>query len=368
MYDVLIVGGGLAGLINAIQLSKAGIKVGVIEKNEYPFHRVCGEYISNETLPFLQSIGFNPFSFGAVSIKRFWLTAPKGTELKMDLDLGGFGLSRYVLDEKLYELAVKNGADFYLKTTVQSIEKEGDIFICKTATTGDLYAKIVIQAHGKRSNLDKERRFFKQRSPYLGVKYHLKTDFPDDMIALHNFKDGYCGISRIEDGKYCLCYLTTRENLKTYGTIEAMEENVLKKNLFLKTILNQAEFLYESPKVINEISFSPKALIENDILMCGDSAGMIAPLCGNGMAMAIHSGKILSDLLIQHFDKQIDTHQLHQKYLQTWGRHFRFRLSLGRTVQQFFGNPLMTEMFVQFFKHNPFMAAQVVKQTHGKIF
>jgi flavin-dependent dehydrogenase len=367
MYDVLIVGGGLAGLINAIQLSKAGIKVGLIEKNEYPFHRVCGEYISNETLPFLQSIDFDPFNHGAVSIKRFWLTAPKGTELKMDLDLGGFGLSRYVLDKKLYELALKNGADFFLKTSVQSVEKEGENFVCKTEK-GDLRAKIVIQAHGKRANLDKERPFFKQRSPYLGVKYHLKMDFPDDMIALHNFKDGYCGISRIEDGKYCLCYLTTRENLKNCGTIQAMQDTILKQNPFLKSIFNHAEFLYETPKVINEISFAPKALIENDILMCGDSAGMIAPLCGNGMAMAIHAGKILSELLIQHFDKQIDKKQLHQKYLQTWNEHFRFRLWFGRTVQQFFGNPLMTETFVKFFKYNSLLAQQVVKQTHGKSF
>ena len=78
MYDIIIIGGGLAGLVNAIFLSKAGIKVALFEKNTYPFHKVCGEYISNETLPFLQKLGLNPFDFGAVALKDFRLTSPKG--------------------------------------------------------------------------------------------------------------------------------------------------------------------------------------------------------------------------------------------------------------------------------------------------
>lgn len=368
LYDVLVVGGGLAGLVSSIRLSQAGLKVGVVEKNEYPFHRVCGEYISNETLPFLKSIGFDPFTHGAVSIQHFWLTSPNGSQLRMPLDLGGFGLSRYLLDEKLYQLALKQGVIFYLKTNVLEIKKEGEIFSCQTSGKGELQAKLVIEAHGKRSNLDKDRAFFKKRSPYIGVKYHLKTNFPNDLIALHNFKDGYCGISRIEDDKYCLCYLTTRENLKENNTIEIMEEKVLKKNPFLKEIFENSTFLYDAPKVINEVSFAPKTLIEHDVLLCGDSAGMIAPLCGNGMAIAIHSAKILSDLIIQYSDNHINKQEMYQKYQAEWNKHFKFRLWLGRTVQQFFGNPLLTDTFVNFFKYSPFLAKQVVRQTHGKEF
>jgi flavin-dependent dehydrogenase len=367
-HEVLIVGGGLAGLTNAIKLAQSGLNVGLIEKNEYPFHRVCGEYISNETLPFLRSLGFDPFQYGAVAIKRFWLTSPKGSELNMDLDMGGFGLSRYVLDEALYRLALAKGVSFYLKTNVLNIIKEEEKFICYTDGKGELSAKLVISAHGKRSNLDKERAFFQQRSPYIGVKYHIKTDFPNDLIALHNFKDGYCGISRVEDDKYCLCYLTTRENLKQYKTIEVMQEQILKQNRFLKDILENATFCYDAPKVINEISFSPKTLIDNDILMCGDSAGMITPLCGNGMAMAIHSSKILSNLIIQYFDNQINKDSLYKNYQLHWNKYFRFRLAIGRTVQHFFGSPVLTELLVRFFKHNHFLAKQLVRQTHGEIF
>ncbi|MEM1123715.1 MAG: FAD-dependent oxidoreductase, partial [Bacteroidota bacterium] len=71
MYDVAIIGGGLAGLVNAVHLSKAGVKVLVLERNTYPKHKVCGEYVSKEVLPYLESIGIHPFQMGATSIDKF---------------------------------------------------------------------------------------------------------------------------------------------------------------------------------------------------------------------------------------------------------------------------------------------------------
>jgi len=48
-YDAAIIGGGLAGLALSIQLSKKGYRVILFEKEQYPFHKVCGEYISMES-------------------------------------------------------------------------------------------------------------------------------------------------------------------------------------------------------------------------------------------------------------------------------------------------------------------------------
>ena len=67
-HQVIIIGGGLAGLVNAIHLGKKGINVLLIEKNEYPKHKVCGEYISKEVLPYLSYLGIDPFDHGAVDI------------------------------------------------------------------------------------------------------------------------------------------------------------------------------------------------------------------------------------------------------------------------------------------------------------
>ncbi len=71
--DIAIIGAGLSGLISAILLNRYGFEVTVIEKKVFPFHRVCGEYVSNEVLPFLESLAIpvrelNPSSINLLAI------------------------------------------------------------------------------------------------------------------------------------------------------------------------------------------------------------------------------------------------------------------------------------------------------------
>jgi len=55
-YDIAIIGGGLAGLSLAILAADASYKVALVEKENYPFHKVCGEYISLESYNFLMRL------------------------------------------------------------------------------------------------------------------------------------------------------------------------------------------------------------------------------------------------------------------------------------------------------------------------
>ncbi len=369
--DILIIGGGLAGLCNAICLSQAGLNVHVIEQKTYPAHKVCGEYISNETLPFLQSIQINIAELRPSRISRLMLSSPSGSSVSLPLGLGGFGLSRYTLDHFLYMHALQYGVRFSLNERVDSIVFHDDRFTVQLASGRFEKSKIVIAGYGKRSNLDKflQRPFISKRSPYVGVKYHIRTDFPRDLIALHNFEGGYCGISAIENGQYCLCYLSNRNNLKEAGSIEALEELILKKNPYLKHILENSEFLYDKPLVINEISFESKKPVENHLLMCGDAAGMITPLCGNGMAMAIHSAKLLSGLIIRYYNNpDFGRDHLEHYYQKEWNRLFASRISRGRRIQQLFGRKTISNLTIQSLRFLPPVASMIVKSTHGKPF
>src|SRR5687767_13939717 len=93
-YDVGIIGGGLAGLSASIVLAKAGYSVILFEKETYPFHKVCGEYISLESWDFLISLGLQLDSLNPPLINNLLLTSPDGSLLKQKLPLGGFGISR----------------------------------------------------------------------------------------------------------------------------------------------------------------------------------------------------------------------------------------------------------------------------------
>jgi 2-polyprenyl-6-methoxyphenol hydroxylase-like FAD-dependent oxidoreductase len=259
-----MIGGGLAGLAAALDLAGRGYRVAVVERKQYPFHKVCGEYVSNEVLPYLRRLHADPAALAPAAITKFLLSSPGGRILTAPLDLGGFGVSRYALDDFLYQLAVARGVTFYLKSTVTDVafDPAADRHRVTLADGRALTARVVLGTYGKRANLDRQlqRPFFSRRSPYLGVKYHLRLPgFPRDVIALHNFADGYAGISAIEADKLCFCYLTTRQNLRQHGTIAGMEREVLARNPRLREILGSAERLYPQPEVINEISFAPQA-------------------------------------------------------------------------------------------------------------
>src|SRR3954468_2456977 len=91
-YDVVITGGGLAGLAAAIVLGKQGYRVALFEKDRYPFHKVCGEYISFESWNFLAGLGLPLEKWNLPRIDALMLSAPGGTALRHSLPMGGFGI------------------------------------------------------------------------------------------------------------------------------------------------------------------------------------------------------------------------------------------------------------------------------------
>lgn len=367
-FDVVIIGGGLAGLCNAIHLSKFNKKVLLIEKNEYPKHKVCGEYISNEVVPYLKFLDINPFDFGAVKIDNFQLSTTNNKLISAKLPLGGFGISRYQFDFVLSEKAKENGVSI-LQDSVINVDFKNDFFSTETKENQKFSSKIVIGAFGKRSLLDvkMERKFIQKKSPYLGVKIHVKGGFPENVVALHNFIGGYCGVSKVENDTINLCYITNFSSFKKYKNIDDFQEQVVFKNHFLKEMFQNSKAVFENPLTISQISFETKNPIENHILMCGDSAGMIHPLCGNGMSMAIQSAQIASTLILGFLDEKIKTrNELEKKYLREWNKNFKWRLKVGHFIAMLFRNDRIAVVLLHVLKKLPFLLPIIIRQTHGK--
>lgn len=373
IFDVGIVGGGLAGLSLSILLAQKKYKVILFEKEKYPFHRVCGEYISLESWEFIQNLGLNLSELNLPIIKKLIVSSPNGKCVNANLDMGGFGISRFFIDNELKKIAIKNGVNILEETKINDIVFNDERFEIKYKSESATCA-IVAACFGKRSNLDvKWSRDFIKKKPgklnnYIGVKYHIKAPVPVDTIALHNFKNGYCGISKVEGDIYCLCYLTTAQNLKNNNSIKEMEQNILYQNPFLKKIFTESEFLFKEPVTISQISFERKSLVENHVLMLGDAAGMITPLCGNGMSMALHSSKVASGCIDLYLNKKIARYEMENQYRQQWKNKFGKRLKAGRIIQKMFGKELTTNMFISLLKPFPFLVNKIVKATHGKEF
>jgi len=360
-------------LAASILLRQQSYNVILFEKESYPFHKVCGEYISMESWNFLLSLGLPLADWNLPKINTLRLTAPNGSLFSTPLPLGGFGVSRYKLDGELAAIAKRIGVHVLEKTKVEEVERKDNFFV--HFRQQQIEATLCFAAFGKRSNLDvKWSRTFLQHqgqrlNNFIGVKYHLKTDWPQQTIGLHNFENGYCGISQIEDQKVCLCYLTRADNLKGNGnSLQQMEENVLSRNPFLRKIFEKSEVEQAFPVTISQISFAAKTKVEKGILMLGDTAGMITPLCGNGMSIALHTAKIAAALADNFLKGQLSRSSYEQAYQQQWQQAFASRLRTGRMLQRFFGHNSISNLFVSSFKRFPFLAQPVIRLTHGEPF
>ena len=367
-FDVIIVGGGLAGLTSAIHLSSRKKRVLLIEKNEYPKHKVCGEYISNEVLPYLNSLGINPINEGAKQITKVHISTTKSNLIKGELPLGGFGMSRYFLDNLLVKKAHLNGVQI-LKDTVDSIHFKKDSFTITTKSSGVFQSKITIGAFGKRSSLDQKmkRKFIQKKSPYLAVKIHVKGVFPENLVALHNFKGGYCGVSKVEDNAINVCYITEYRSFKKHKNITDFQEQVVFKNKHLRKIFKETSPVFEKPLTISQVSFQTKNPVEDHIIMCGDTAGMIHPLCGNGMGMAISSARLASVRILQFLNGEIKTREgLEKQYLRDWNKEFKIRLKAGHFIAWLFRNQTISQIAYSILKRIPSLLPKMIKFTHGK--
>jgi len=367
-FNVIIVGGGLAGLASATHLSKKGLSVLLIEKHEYPKHKVCGEYISNEVLPYLNALDFNPFDYGAKNIVDFTLSTPGSRSITTKLTTGGFSISRYCIDWELSKKAKQYGAEI-LHVNVTDIQFKNNQFKVFTNQNKQYTSELVIGSFGKRSNLDVQmsRDFIQKPSPFLGVKAHYKGDFPEDAVGLHNFEGGYCGVSKVENDHINVCYIADFKSFKEYKNIDDFQQKVLSQNKYLKKVFDTYELAFEKPLSISQVSFSEKQPVENHILMCGDSSGMIHPLAGNGMSMAIRAAQMASQKILKFKSGKIKSRaDLEIQYTEVWNKEFSSRLKSGHIIARLFRLGFFSELLMILLKTFPFILPNIIKQTHGK--
>ncbi len=364
--DVLIVGAGLSGLSLAILLAKQNKKVVLVEKKDWPQHKVCGEYVSLESWPFLEALGIPLSSFNLPIIKNLQITSLQNKILSTKLPLGGFGISRYLLDNELMKIAKQVGVQIFSNSVVDAIIQNE--YGYKISIKENIFeSKFVVGAYGKHS----VPHFYNSKpvtQNFVGVKYHIQSHFSKDAIALHNFKGGYAGISAIENNLHCLCYMINSKYIKESGGIQAAELQILKQNKHLKSVMDGAVHCWEKPVTISNIYFGKRILQHHNILYSGDAAGAIPPLAGNGMSLAFRSANVLQSLLLQFFESKIDKSQLFKMYETQWNKEIGNTIKQGIMFQKMFGNPLVMNASIWALHLFKALHPAIIKQTHGKPF
>ena len=369
-YDALIIGGGLAGCSAALQLAGRGKRVLLLEKQRYPAHKLCGEFLSVEVLAMFERLGVREavWQAGARPIDHTLITTTGGAVFESALPGTALGLSRYTLDRLLFEQARNAGAEACDGISVRAVEGSFEEGFAVTASEGVFEARLVLGAYGKRSLLDRklDRPFLNTRSPFVAFKAHYEGIALPDVIELHGFPGGYCGLSHVEQGRTNACWIAREATLKEAGgTPEAMIEHALMQNPALAGRFRAMERVTERFVAVSQITFVSKGAFAGDVCMIGDTAGMIAPMCGDGMAMALRSAEMAAPLVAAYLEGRADAASFREHYARAWQREFGVRMRLGRWMHHAYCRPAVARLGVGAVRRMPGLGRWLIRKTRG---
>ncbi len=297
-FDVIVAGGGPAGSSAAITAARDGARVLLLERGGLPRHKVCGEFVSPESLNILRGLlGSEDALQAAPRIERARVVFARDV-LEAPVRPPALSVSRYQLDALLWDAAARAGADARQQVEVQRVAPDGRRFRV-AASAGEFSATAVINASGRWSRVSGvSARSSKAR--LLGLKAHFRAPNIADFAGtttLYVFRGGYCGVQPVlsPDGIGVL--------LNACALVDASAAASLAQALALHPALAAAARDWQpvmGPVTTSPLLFgTPRPVDENGVLLAGDAAGFIDPFVGDGIAIALASGALAGGCCIE---------------------------------------------------------------------
>ncbi len=360
-YDLIVVGGGPGGTSTAITAAREGWRVLLIERGRFPRHKVCGEFVSTESLNLLTwLLGDSQPDLlqGSVQLSETRLFLD-GRTVRVPVDPPAASIARYDLDLALWNAAEKSGATTLQETTVQRIEGEAPFRVATSA--GEFCGRTVINASGRWSNLGAADNHF-NGVRWLGLKAHFYGAV-EPSVDLYFFQDGYCGLQpvRAPDGTTVLnaCALVRP------GEVSTLDE-VLSRHPLLES---RSRFWTAA---IPPVSTFPVILrdpvpVSGSVLNAGDAAGFVDPFVGDGISLALRGGNLAASKLLPHLSNAATLKQSLEAYTQAYRRSLRPVYRNSSLLRRFLGVPRSLRVaLLAACETSPRLARYLVEATRSK--
>ncbi|HWR36656.1 MAG TPA: FAD-dependent oxidoreductase [Clostridia bacterium] len=359
--DLAVVGGGPAGAACAITAARAGASVLLLEQGQLPRHRVCGEFISPESLNLLATL-LGPES-------RLLSDAPRITSARIlvngnifaaPIEPAAASIPRHELDTALWHAAQSAGVDARLQTTVESIAP-GRLFTIKTAAR-TFRARSVVNATGRWSRFPRAalRKAYERAvgSKWIGIKAHFSEVNPSASCDLYFFDGGYCGVQPVGESRLNVCAMVRADVGASMQDFFTLHPELARRSQQWHALM--------APVTTSPLLFAPAEPDENGILFAGDAAGFIDPFVGDGIALALAGGALAAECLTPFCAAQVTLHEAVEHYRQSYksrfGRVFRNASLLRRLIS---APPRMRTALIYGLRI-PAVARWAVASTRGK--
>jgi len=389
-YDVIIIGGGPAGCSAAARLASSGLRVILLEKSRMPRQKLCGEFITSECFPTLERLGVMEtlLAQGAQRINRLSLVAGNGRRVEAPVSeisdkAYALSLSRARFDHVLFESARQAGALCLERYSVKRCLYEGgrvsgvEAMSLADGKTLRFDATLVVDASGRgsRVSLSKSDRVGGSRgSRPFALKAHLKgVEGISDQVELYFFPGGYGGLSAIEDGLANLCFITDEGTLKRAGgdPLSVLRQTVLSNSLARERLAGAqavGKWVSGGPLIFGRRT--PAA----DVIAIGDAGGMIDPFTGTGIQIALRSGELAADAIIESLGSNLigpglarvphrmsTSRGVLSRYAERYELEFSKRMKVARFLRAPAFSPRMAGIFGRVLSASPRLARAVLR-------
>lgn len=358
--DVAIVGAGPGGSTLAALLAMRGVSVALIDRDTFPRDKLCGEFLSYDALPIVEALGVD---LGDAPFIDRCRVVSRNRAYEFAFPHAARGVSRMKLDELLFRKAIASGAVACDGQTATTVEQHRVV-----TDRGTINARVVAGAWGRWGRFDQQldRAFVHDRTHRnFGFKrhYRCRADTPvrERVIELYSFTRGYLGVSDVEDGITNICGLVHADRLAGHkGKWDSFIEMIRAEEPRLEAMYRgfeptQEQFLSSEPVI-----FRSRSAVEGGIFMIGDASGVLDPLTGNGMAMAIQSAAVAAPyILCALTDRSAENH-----YREEHRRMFGKRIGWSRRVAALLSRPAMLDQALRLAK-TPAFGAFLLRHTRA---
>ncbi|HEX7708262.1 MAG TPA: NAD(P)/FAD-dependent oxidoreductase [Thermoanaerobaculia bacterium] len=348
--DVAIIGAGPAGSTLAALLAGRGTSVALIDRDVFPRDKLCGEFLSWDALPVMEPLGVLAAidAAGSARIRRCRVIGSKRIQ-EIEFPHEARGVSRVLLDHLLLQTATKAGATRLDGWTAGSLLNDG-VEITRDGEVREVRAKVIVGAWGRWGRFDQQlgRAFVRERTRrHFGFKRHYisATSSRDSAsIELYSFRDGYLGVNDVEGGITNICGLVHVSRLAGHkGRWDAFIDTLRQEEPRLEALYGehlpvQADFLSSDPVI-----FRARSAVERGVFMIGDAAGIIDPLTGNGMAMAIQSALLAAPKILGVLKNPVRRAAIEERYRESHRRFFARRIAWSRAIAAVMSRPWLLD-------------------------
>ena len=338
-WDAIVVGAGPGGCAAAYFLACEGARVLLLERRQYPVDKVCGEFWSHEGVAVLRRMGLEGRLGDFPVLRRVEVSDASGRLWRSPLPHFGMGGSRYRIDSLLVERCREAGVEVAMPAQVRSVEGAPgvgyEVLVRRRGKEERCRGRLIVAACGKTGTLRGDLPPVVSRGPrYVGIKVHAQGS-AGDAVELHAFRGGYLGIGAIEDGRVNLCLLVREDAFRRSGReIEQLVTEVGGSNRLLHSRLHVLSVDWKQAVYAANLHFGARAWSRGGVMQVGDAAAAVAPLCGDGMSMALEAGACLGALGPAFLNGSLKADQLEERYARACRRAFGVRLRWGGLLQR----------------------------------